>query len=226
MLSDTAGLYLVTIFRLTQNEPWAKTGQIASALDVRMPSVSEMLKHLDEAGYIVHRSRKGARLTAAGSRLALARLRKHRILETFLVQMVGYEIDEVHDEARRLEHVISDRLIDRLDKLLGYPRFDPHGHPIPDSHGVMADVASQTLCEMAAGASATICEIADDNAEKISYLRARALVPGANVKVIETAPMQGPITVAVNGTTTPLAFELAGEIKVTVPVSSNGTRSS
>ncbi|MBI1298509.1 metal-dependent transcriptional regulator [bacterium] len=155
MLSDTVGLYLITVFRITQDEPWAKTGRIASALDVGMSSVSEMLKQLDEAGYIVHRSRMGAQLTETGHRLALNRLRKHRILETFLVELVGYSIDEVHDEAGCLEHAISDRLIDRLEKLLGYPRFDPHGHPILDSNGTMERIPSHSLCQMTVGATAT-----------------------------------------------------------------------
>lgn len=214
IVSDTVGLYLATIFRFTRNTPYAKTSQIASALNVRMSSVSDMLKHLDEAGYIIHNSRTGVRLTETGNQFALARLRKHRILETFLVKIVGYQLDEVHDEAESMEHVISDRLIDRLEELLDYPRHDPHGHPIPDRDGAMGILASQPLSEVAAGATAVICEIDDANGEKIRYLRSRALVPGTQVEIMEVAPMQGPITVLVNGAATPIAFELAQEVKV------------
>lgn len=210
----TVGHYLVTIFQLTQDQPWARTGQIAAALDVRLSTVSEMLKRLDGQDYIVHQSRTGARLTPTGQTMALSRLRKRRILETFLVEIVGYELDEIHDEACRMEHVLSDRLTDRLDELLGYPPINPYGHPIPSRDGKVAAPDVVALTDIETGCKAVIRRLDDDNSEKINYLQQLALMPGRTIQVIDVAPFNGPITVAVEGQTRSIAVTLADEIKV------------
>lgn len=216
MLTESVEMYLLTIYRLTENAPRAKTSQIAAVMDVRMSSVSEMLTRLNEAGYVIHEGYKGAKLTPSGQGIALDRLRKHRLLETFLAQMAGYAIDEVHEEACRLEHVISDRLADSLEKLLGYPPVDPHGHPIPAADGLVTAVTNQPLSAARVGQTAVIRRVEDQNGEKLRYLRITGLVPGVWVKVLEKAPLQGPITISFHNKTTSIAYDVAQEIGVEI----------
>lgn len=217
-------MYLLTIWRLTEREPWAKTGQIAETLDVRLSSVSEMLGRLEKAGYIVYKKRGGASLTAKGRQITLNRLRKHRLLEKFLVDMAGYQISEVHEEACRLEHVISDRFADSLDKMLGYPQLDPHGHPIPAADGTVVAVGFTPLSEVQVGKTAVVSLVDDKNDEKLRYLCDLGLVPGTLVQIVEVSPLQGPITVHANDTTIPISYGLAQEIGVEIARGKTGQR--
>lgn len=216
MLTEAIEMYLLTIYRLTDDDDRAKTGQIATVLDVGLSSVSEMLNRLEHAGYILREGHKGAVLTAEGRQIALNRLRKHRLLETFLVQLADYKIDEVHDEACRLEHVISDRLADSLERMLGYPQLDPHGHPIPAADGSVTAVSFLPLSEVQVGKTAVIRRVDDNNEEKIRYLCVLGLIPGARVKVTNVAPFHGPMTVSLAGKVTPISNELAQEIGVEI----------
>ena len=130
-------MYLITIYRLTRNDnSYAHTKEIAQGLNVSLPSVSEQLKKLSERGYVNYEWIQGANLTDEGEHIALSVLRKHRIIETFLIKIAGYAIDEVYEEACMLEHVVSDR----LDRMLGNPVSDPNGHPIPDREGNIPDM--------------------------------------------------------------------------------------
>lgn len=215
MLTESTEMYLITIYRLTRNHnEFAHTKEIAEGMNVSLPSVSEKLKKLSEQGYLNYEWRKGANLTQEGERIALSVLRKHRLIETFLVVKAGYEIDEVHDEACKLEHAMTDRLIDYLDKSMDYPKTDPHGHPIPDKTGVISESNSKPLEKAHQGEQLVISQVSDWNNTELSYLIRIGIKPGAIVNIVDIAPFKGPITLELGEKTVALTPEIASRIYV------------
>ncbi len=214
MQTESTEMYLITIYRLTRKAPYAFTKDIATMLGISLPSVSEQLKRLDQRGYLIHKWREGAALTEAGERIAINVLRKHRLVETFLVKMAGYTLDEVHAEACQIEHAISGRLADRLEAMLGHPQVDPHGHPIPTKEGTVADLDHQSLAEASPGETVMVRQVSDWDQEQLRYLRELGLVPGTKVVVLEIAPFDGPLTLKVGEKTIAIARTLAQEIGV------------
>ena len=148
--------YLKAIYRLSSGTQPAATSDIANLLDLSPPSVSGMIKRLSEQGLLEHVPYKGVVLTPAGRRLALRTVRRHRLIESYLVAFLGYSWDAVHDEAERLEHAISDELAERMAAALGNPGVDPHGDPIPTADGDIAEVAGMPLSEVPAGMAVEI----------------------------------------------------------------------
>ncbi|PID86039.1 MAG: DtxR family iron (metal) dependent repressor [Chloroflexi bacterium] len=218
MLTESVEMYLLTIYRLTEDASWAKTGQIASALAVSSSTVSGMLNRLEADGLVHWEWRKGAILTKSGQQIALNRLRKQRLLKTFLVNLAGYQIDEVHEEACRLEHVISDRLADSLEQMLGFPQVDSLGQPIPAADGTVPPVEFISLATVRAGKTAVIRQIDDHEQDKFQYLCSLGLVPGTQIQVKEIAPMNGPMTLTTKGSDAKIyiASELTQKIKVEI----------
>lgn len=214
MLSESTEMYLITVYRLTTNATYASTSDIASRLGVNISSVSEKVKRLTEQGYLAHEPREGIQLTTEGQRVALNVLRKHRLVKAFLVNMADYPIDEVYDEACRLEHAISDRLADSLEKLLEYPDVDPHGYPIPTRDGKVHDVTYESLNNVKVGDAVVIRRVEPLNQEKLAYLRELGLVPGARAEVVDIAPFEGPISLQIDGQTIAIAPSLAQEVEI------------
>ncbi|MES2304686.1 MAG: metal-dependent transcriptional regulator [Gemmatimonadota bacterium] len=186
--------YLKTIYTLSEAGQPATTNGIAEALDLAAPSVSGMIKRLAEAGLLEHLPYKGVTLTGDGRRAALRMLRRHRLIEAYLVKLLGYSWDTVHDEAERLEHAVSDDLIDRMARALGNPRVDPHGDPIPTADGMMHEVAAVPLPDVAIGETVVITRVDSGSAERLRWLGDAGLVPGAEVTVRAVQPFAGPIT--------------------------------
>src|SRR5690606_12234903 len=151
MSTPAAQDYLKAIYKLSRGRAPASTSSIAARLHVAAASVTGMLKRLAERGFVEHVPYYGARLTEAGEREALRMIRRHRVLESFLVERLGYRWDEVHEEAERLEHAASDELIDRMAGVLGEPREDPHGSPIPEAGGEYEERQYPTLTELQEG---------------------------------------------------------------------------
>ncbi|MFU8806125.1 MAG: metal-dependent transcriptional regulator, partial [Bradymonadaceae bacterium] len=145
--------YLKAIFHLQSELPEnrVKTKELAETLEISLPSVTSMLKSLGDDGLVEYVPYKGARLTPRGRKVALKVIRNHRLIEVFLVRTLGYTWDEVHAEAERLEHAISDKLADRIDDFLARPRFDPHGDPIPRSDGTLPAEPLVSLTQMQPG---------------------------------------------------------------------------
>jgi len=197
MQTESTEMYLITVYRLTCQTPRALTKDIATLLKISQPSVSEQLKRLTKQGYLNYQWREGATLTEKGERIAINILRKHRLLETFLIKMAGYGLDEVHDEACQMEHAISDRLADALEAMLGYPQVDPHGHPIPDKNGAVTDLNYPSLAEISPGEVVVIREVRDWEQEELHYLCELGLTPGIEVSVSTVAPFDGPLTLEV-----------------------------
>jgi len=216
MHTESTEMYLITVYRLTRQSPHASTKEVATMLGVSAPSASERIKRLTAQGYLNHEWREGTTLTAEGERIALNVLRKHRLAETFLVNMAGYALDEIHEEACHMEHAISDRLADRLEAMLGYPTLDPHGHPIPTKEGIVTALSYPTLAEMNAGQSLTVQQITDWDEAQLSYLCELGLIPGAELIIQEIAPFDGPMTLLINDKTVALAQNLAQSVYVQV----------
>ena len=189
--------YLKAIYQLSESGNPASTNDIADALALAPPSVSGMVKRLAEQGFVEHLPYKGVTLTDEGRLAALRMLRRHRLIEAYLVQLLGYSWDAVHDEAERLEHAVSDELVSRMAAALGNPRFDPHGDPIPDSDGSIVDVRTVPLPQVAIGERVVINRVDSASNEKLRWLADAGLVPGTEVVVVAQQPFNGPLTLEV-----------------------------
>lgn len=200
-LSRSEQDYLKAIHHLLRKEGGERVGTIALAkwLGVSAASVTSMVKKLAEAGLATHSPYQGVALTARGERAALETLRHHRLLETFLSRHLGMAWHEVHAEADRLEHALSENLEDRLDAALGHPTTDPHGAPIPTKDGVLDAPRTTTLWSAGAGASVRVAEVEDEDPALLTHLADLALVPGATVEVLSRGPFGGPLHIRVAG---------------------------
>jgi DtxR family transcriptional regulator, Mn-dependent transcriptional regulator len=187
--------YLKAIYELERATGAAATNDIARALDIAPPSASWMVRRLAAQGLLKYERYHGARLTKAGQRAALRILRRHRIIETFLVRVLRYGWDEVHQEAERLEHAASDELINRMAETLGEPTEDPHGAPIPTREGTVTERRRVFLADLAPGERARVVGASDEDAPRLRYLATLGLVPGATVVVSGREPFDGPITI-------------------------------
>jgi DtxR family Mn-dependent transcriptional regulator len=196
LLSSQAEDYLKAICILSQHGK-VSTQAIADRLEVTPASVTGMLKKLAELGLISHTPYQGATLTDAGQKIALELIRHHRLLEAYLHQALGYPLEDLHDEAEKLEHVISEAFEARIFEKLGQPTHDPHGDPIPALDGTLPAVGNAPLSSLAPSAQAVIARVPDRDAEFLRYLSGLGLTPGATVRVHDIAPFQGPITLEI-----------------------------
>ncbi len=191
------------------------TGQIAAALAVTPGTVTAMVKTLAESGLVNYEPYGGVLLTDAGRKLALHVLRRHRLIELYLVRFLDFDWSEVHGEAERLEHAVSERLIERIDELLGRPEVDPHGDPIPTATGELANVTLVELSTVAVGTRARVARIADQDAEFLRLVERLGLQPGARCKVIEREPTADALVLEVGrGRRATLGFRAAEKIWV------------
>jgi DtxR family transcriptional regulator, Mn-dependent transcriptional regulator len=209
--------YLKAIYQLEQEEPEAGsvTGQrIAERLGVASPSVTNMIKRLSELGLVEHERYRGVELSDTGERIALEVVRHHRLLERYLVEALGYGWDEVHDEAERLEHHISEALEARMAAALGDPTVDPHGDPIPHLDGSVAGADTRKLVDLAPGDVAVVRRVSDQDPERLRYLEQLGLRPGANVRLLEALPFDGPLRLEIAGTEQVIGRPLGAVIQV------------
>ncbi len=208
--------YLKAIHHLLRKEGGALVGTVVLArwLGISAASVTNMVKKLAEEGLVTHSPYKGVALTARGERAALEMLRHHRLLETFLSTQLGMPWDEVHAEAERLEHALSEALEERLDAVLGYPTVDPHGAPIPTKDGRIDAPATTPLWAARPGACVTVAEVEDEDAALLAHLAELGLVPGAGVAVLTKGPFGGPLRVRVAGEEHALGEIVAGAVLV------------
>lgn len=206
--------YLKAIYQLSEGDSAVGTSAIAERLGVAPGSVTGMLKRLGNQGLVQHERYQGARLTEEGMREAIRMIRRHRILELFLVEVLGYTWDQVHPEAERLEHAASDDLVDRMAGVLGNPESDPHGHPIPSSAGTIRMRELPTLAELRSGDRAILRRVSDEDPEALRYLARLNLVPGVEIQLLERTPMRGPLRVRVADTEEMIGLELAARLRV------------
>lgn len=198
-LSRSVEDYLKAIFSLTERGEPASTSAVAQILDVQPGSVTGMVKRLAESGLLEHVPYRGVRLTDRGTREALLVVRRHRILESYLVERLGYTWDDVHAEAERLEHAASDRLVERMAAALEDPSRDPHGAPIPTSAGEIEPMDFATLADATPGLEVQIRAVADEDGELLRHLESRGLLPGVRLRVEEDEEASGTVTVRLGG---------------------------
>ncbi|NNG17434.1 MAG: metal-dependent transcriptional regulator [Gemmatimonadales bacterium] len=208
-LSRSVEDYLKAIYRLALQASPVATSDIAQALDLSAPSVSGMVKRLSEQGLLEHVPYKGVELTDRGRRAALGMLRRHRILETYLVEKLGFTWDSVHPEAERLEHAASESLIERMALTLGNPAFDPHGDPIPQADGSVAEVESMPLTEIPPNSTVEILRVVTSEPKRLRYLAEFGLTPGSILYLVDRQPFHGPVTVRVGRKDRVLGHEMA-----------------
>ncbi|MBL7994417.1 metal-dependent transcriptional regulator [bacterium] len=198
MANKTTEDYLKTIFWLSRLSVKVNTSAIAGGLKISSASVTDMLKRLSENGYITYTPYYGVRLTKKGDKLALKVIRRHRLLELFLVEALEYTWDNVHEEAERLEHVVSDELEARIDSYLGNPRYDPHGDPIPSNEGVMEELAYCKLSELNKGEQAIVSQVIDSK-QLLRYMKKLNLALQSRVAVKEKESFDGSMKVKIDG---------------------------
>lgn len=188
---------LKVIYTMQEQGQKVTTSAVREQLGVSDATVTLLFKDFAEAGWVEHTPYRGVRLTPLGEGKAMEVIRHHRLLELYLARELGYTWDKVHDEADKLEHVISEEFEDKLDALLGYPTVDPHGDPIPSKEGVIPVRSGRTLTQLPEGQSAHILRIKDQNPEKLCYLGKLGLYPETAVEMVERAPFGGPLRVRV-----------------------------
>jgi DtxR family transcriptional regulator, Mn-dependent transcriptional regulator len=194
--SSSVGDYLKAVWELAVDSgDAASTKGVAARLSVSSASVSNMFARLQEMGLVRYERYRGATLTDRGREEALRLVRRHRLIETFLLEHLGYDWQEVHDEAERLEHAVSDEFTERLAELLGHPDHDPHGDPIPSAEGTLEVEESFTLSQAVADQRVRISKVRDEDAAMLDYLGDRNLVPGRRLSVREVRTLDGVVVV-------------------------------
>jgi DtxR family Mn-dependent transcriptional regulator len=217
-LSGPVEDYLKAIYDLERDAEPATTNEIAERLAISPASVSGMVRRLAEQGLITHEPYRGVRLTGDGRRAALRTLRRHRILECYLTEVLGYPWDRVHDEAERLEHAASEELIERMADALGDPLHDPHGAPIPTREGVVEETTRRTIADAVSGERLRVRQVMDEDGERLRYLAELGIRPGSIIRILDRAPFDGPITLWVDnsagGVTRAVGPALAAQVFV------------
>lgn len=209
--------YLKAIWTLQEwSDDPVTAGRIAERVGVTTSTVSGSMAKLSEQGLVTHDPYGSVDLTAKGRGLALAMVRRHRLIETFLVEMLGYGWDEVHDEAENLEHAVSDFMIERLDEKLGRPRRDPHGDPIPDASGDVDRPAAVRLSEVEPGQRVLVERISDRDPDLLRFLHEQGVLPGRQVATAAGSPFSESISVTVAGSKTPVSLGRAATESVFV----------
>ena len=187
--------FLKAVYTLQGDNDRVSTNALAEALNISAPAVTDMAQRLVDDGTVDYRKYRGVRLTERGENVALQMLRRHRLIETYLVRDLGYQLHEIHDEAEALEHSVSDRFIAAIARKLGEPRYDPHGDPIPNLDGVMQERNLQPLSILALDQPARIRRFIMDDPAMLRNTQERGLKMGVTLEVVERDPFEGPVLV-------------------------------
>jgi DtxR family Mn-dependent transcriptional regulator len=209
--------YLAEAYRIAyyqQNDPYISTSALAEVVGVSAPAVTRMVQRLKDAGYLEHEPYHGIYLTPEGEREALMSIRRHRLVERFLVDVMGFGWHEVHDAADELGVLVSDALVNRMEQMAGFPRRCPHGEPIPSADGDMPKVIDYRLNEVDTDHDYVVSRVNTHDADKLEYMGKLGLTPGNRFHLISRAPFNGPLQLSVNGETHFIGHELAGVLRV------------
>jgi DtxR family Mn-dependent transcriptional regulator len=220
MASSTVEDYIKHIYLVSEKsgQNQVAMGHIAEALGVVPGTATTMVKALADAGLVEYAPRVGVDLTEHGRKLALHVLRRHRLIEQFLVEFLGFDWSEVHEEAECLEHVVSDLLLDRIDKKLGHPTEDPHGDPIPSAQGELLHGSSECLIACPLDTQLLVARITDQDPDFLQYIAGAGLTLGVSVRVVERSLSAESVRLAVGTTDASLTLGLGAAAKVLVRV--------
>lgn len=214
MLTHAAEDYLKSIYKLQEKGGKVSTGVLAEFLSVKPASATGMIKKLKSMNLVSYERYRGVMLTEAGKEIALEIIRHHRLLELYLNKALGVPWDGVHEEAEKLEHVISEDVEARMDEFLGHPTVDPHGSPIPDKNGVVPKTPSIPMTSLLNCQSCLVAEVSDSDSALLRHLGNFNLYPGTAFRVIEVAPFEGPFTIDIAGQEAVIGREVAKHIFV------------
>lgn len=208
--------YLKSIYHLSQNAISVSTNQLAGLLNTKASSVTDMLKKLAEKSLINYTPYQGVSLTASGEKIAVNIIRKHRLWEYFLVEKLQFKWDEVHEMAEELEHISSNELIDRLDKFMDYPKYDPHGDPIPDCNGLIKVHNLKAVSSVAVNESGIICGVRDHSTPFLQYLEKQGLTIGKKITVKEIIEFDRSVSLFCDGRTMQISREVANNLLISI----------
>ena len=214
-VSSTVEEYLEAIYRLQERNGAAKTTELAKQLNVALGTITNTVESLEKQNLVVHQPYKGVKLTAKGRKIALSVVRRHRLSECLVVDILKVEWGKAHDAACKLEHAFADKeLIEPLEKALGNPKTCPHGNPIPSASGEVAEERSETLASLNAGEKGMIVKVTDERPDILHYLSKLGIKLGEQVLVQERAPFNGPIMVRIGDSDIALGQNVASVIWV------------
>ncbi len=207
--------YLAEIYRLQEDSPTVSTTSLADRLNVSPPAIPRMLKRLQSAGYVKHVPYQGVELTERGREEALREIRRHRILEVFLVSVMGFTWDEAHEHADDLSAGLNDKLTERMAEMAGWPQRCPHGEPIPDREGRLPPVHDVCIVNLGVGHKGAVSRVRTHEPEKLQYFASLGLVPGVGLEIMGRAPFNGPMRLRVGRDEVVIGFELMKSLWVT-----------
>ena len=209
--------YLKTIYHLSGlSDGSVSTNAIAEKIETKASSVTDMLKKLADKDLITYRKYQGVSLTESGMNAAKMIVRKHRLWEVFLVDKLAFSWDEVHDIAEELEHIKSEKLVNRLDEFLGFPTEDPHGDPIPNAKGQIKKIVKQLLSEMIVGQMGICVGVKDSSSEYLKYLDKNEIALGSLIKVNSKEAFDSSLTISVNGKELPVSNKIAANLFIKI----------
>jgi DtxR family Mn-dependent transcriptional regulator len=208
-------VYLAEIFRLQEDSPTVSTTSLAERLDVSPPAIPRMLKRLQSAGYVKHVPYQGVELTDLGREEALREIRRHRILEVFLVNVMGFSWDEVHEHAGGLGAGLNDRLTTRMAEMTGFPQRCPHGEPIPDLDGRLPLIDDMCIVNLGVGYQGAVSRVRTHEPEKLQYIASLGLLPGTPFEILGRAPFNGPMRLRIGREEVVIGYELMKSLWVT-----------
>jgi DtxR family Mn-dependent transcriptional regulator len=206
--------YMKAIYKTQGQNQQVPTNMLADYLNVAPASVTNMCKKLADLNLVEYEPYQGVKFTSAGHKLALEIVRHHRLIELYLAEALGVPWDQVHDEAEKLEHVISEDLEERMAAALGDPKFDPHGAPIPTRSGKIYQKDSGRLVDMKVGDKLVVVEVDDENPELLRYVCSLGIYPGAKLIFLMQAPFEGPLTLLLGGKEFSLGYQAAKSVLV------------
>ena len=215
--TDSMQEYLAEAWRIASyqpDDPYVATSALAEEMHVSAPAVTRMARRLARSGYLEHEPYRGIKLTPAGEREALLNIRRHRLVERFLVDVLGFGWHEAHDDADDLGLVVSDAMVERIDAMSGYPKRCPHGEPIPDADGRMPRIVDYPLADVAVERDYVVSRVHTHDEHKLKYFSELQLEPGNRFRLLTRAPFMGPLHLSVAGQGRFLGHELAGCLRV------------
>lgn len=207
--SESVENFIKAVYSLQQHEERVSTNTLSEALNISAPSVTDMAQRLVSAGLVDYQRYRGVVLTPAGSEMALRVLRRHRLIELYLVQELGYELRDVHEEAEKLEHAVSERFIEAIAHKLGDPTFDPHGDPIPAPDGTLTERHLMALTDLPANLEGHVSQLKTSSPEMLQHILDRGFKLGSEVEVLALDPFEGPVTVRVDGEERVIGYQVA-----------------
>lgn len=224
VVSPAMRRYAAEIYRLQQDYEQVSLSLLSTSVEASAQAISSMVRRLGDEGYLVHEPYRGVHLTLEGEKIAMPALRRHRLVEVFLVRVMGYDWAAAHEHADVFERGVNDELEDRIDELTGHPTRCPHGEPIPDRKGVMPGLRDVPLLDVPSGSDCIISRVRTHDMEKLHYIGELGLVPGVPFHLFSCAPFKGPLRLQMKPQDHVIGYELAGSLWVEVTKRGEGNK--